>query len=73
MKISIILGSKSDIEVQNSIPKVLDEFNIEYEAKVISAHRNPQELDNYVKTIVNCEIVKSNSLPLSKISLICIS
>tara|TARA_B100001013_G_C24542069_1_gene415070 strand:+ start:54 stop:479 length:426 start_codon:yes stop_codon:yes gene_type:complete len=50
MKISIILGSKSDIEVQNSITKVLDEFNIEYEGKVISAHRNPQELDNYIRT-----------------------
>jgi len=48
-KIAVILGSESDREVADKVVKVLDEHEISYEVKVISAHRNPDELDRYLK------------------------
>jgi 5-(carboxyamino)imidazole ribonucleotide mutase len=49
--ISIIAGSISDKEVYEKIEKVLKENNILYDLQIISAHRNPEKLDQYVK---NC-------------------
>lgn len=51
-KISIIAGSTSDKEVYEKAEKVLSENNIEYDLQIISAHRNPTELDDY---IINCK------------------
>ncbi len=48
-KISIIAGSTSDKEVYEKTEKVLRENNIEYDLQIISAHRNPKELDEYLK------------------------
>ena len=42
MKVSIIMGSKSDWEVMSAACELLDEFGVPYEKKVISAHRTPQ-------------------------------
>ena len=42
--VGIIMGSKSDYEVMQDAVKVLDEFGIEYEVKVVSAHRTPELL-----------------------------
>jgi 5-(carboxyamino)imidazole ribonucleotide mutase len=47
--ISIIAGSTSDKEVYEKIEKVLKENNILYDLQIISAHRNPKHLDQYVK------------------------
>lgn len=46
--ISIILGSESDLPNMDHVGKTLDKFNIGYEIKVISAHRNPLVLHEYV-------------------------
>ncbi|OPX30558.1 MAG: hypothetical protein B1H08_01325 [Candidatus Omnitrophica bacterium 4484_171] len=43
-KITIILGSKSDIEKLKDGFAVLDELGILYECHVVSAHRNPDKL-----------------------------
>jgi 5-(carboxyamino)imidazole ribonucleotide mutase len=48
--ISIVAGSNSDKKVFEKTIKVLEENNIPYEFKVLSAHRNPVELDEYVKS-----------------------
>jgi len=48
MKIQIILGSKSDIPVAEKTQKILDEFKVDYDIKVASAHRTP----NYLKGLV---------------------
>ena len=40
--VGIILGSKSDLPLMESCVKVLEEFGIEHEVKVCSAHRNPK-------------------------------
>ena len=50
--ISIIAGSTSDKEVYEKTEKVLKENNIKYDLQIISAHRDPEKLDEYIK---NCE------------------
>lgn len=39
--ISVVMGSKSDWDIMQHAVTILDEFQIVYEAKVISAHRTP--------------------------------
>ena len=41
MKVAVIMGSTSDYEIMSAAIKVLEEFGVEYEKKVISAHRTP--------------------------------
>ena len=48
--VSIIAGSESDKVVYEKAEKVLKESNIPYELKIISAHRDPDKLDDYLKT-----------------------
>ncbi len=48
-KIAVILGSESDRAIADKVVKVLDKHKIFYDVKVISAHRNPDELDRYLK------------------------
>jgi 5-(carboxyamino)imidazole ribonucleotide mutase len=47
-KVSIIMGSASDWEVMSPACTALEEFGISYEKKVLSAHRNPGPLAEYV-------------------------
>ena len=39
--VSVVMGSKSDWDVMQHAIAILDEFQIAYEAKVVSAHRTP--------------------------------
>jgi len=48
--IGILMGSKSDWDVMNNVMETLEALNIPYEAKILSAHRNP-------------ELVKAAALP----------
>jgi len=48
--VTILAGSESDKEVYEKAEKVLKENNIPYELKIISAHRDPDKLDNYLKS-----------------------
>jgi 5-(carboxyamino)imidazole ribonucleotide mutase len=41
-QVGIIMGSDSDLPVMMEAAKVLDEFGIGYEIKVLSAHRTPE-------------------------------
>lgn len=47
--ISIISGSASDEQIVEKTIRVLDEAGIDYDYQILSAHRNPDELDEYVK------------------------
>ena len=47
--ISIIMGSKSDLETVNQAIALLKEFRISFELKVLSAHRQPERLVKYIK------------------------
>lgn len=42
--VEIIMGSKSDSEVAMPAAKILTEFGVDNEIKVMSAHRTPQEV-----------------------------
>ncbi|ADI74484.1 Phosphoribosylaminoimidazole carboxylase [Methanohalobium evestigatum Z-7303] len=46
--VAIISGSESDKEIAVKATKVLDDIGYSYDVQVISAHRNPDELDDYV-------------------------
>ncbi|MGB5911826.1 MAG: 5-(carboxyamino)imidazole ribonucleotide mutase [Promethearchaeia archaeon] len=48
--ISIIAGSTSDKEVYEKAEKILKEHNISYDLQIISAHREPEKLDDYLKS-----------------------
>lgn len=47
--VAIIMGSDSDWPVMEAAAKVLDECGISYEAKVVSAHRTPDEMMAFAK------------------------
>ena len=48
MKVSVIMGSKSDWDVMSAACQTLEEFGVSYEKKVISAHRTPQFFCEYM-------------------------
>jgi len=49
-KISIIMGSQSDLEIVKEAIDLLKEFKAGFEVKVLSAHRTPEELREYVES-----------------------
>ncbi|MBN3494351.1 5-(carboxyamino)imidazole ribonucleotide mutase [Vibrio neptunius] len=50
MKVGIIMGSKSDWPTMKLAAEMLDQFGVEYETKVVSAHRTPQLLADYTNS-----------------------
>lgn len=48
-KVGILMGSDSDLAVMSKAAKILEEFGIEYEMTVISAHRMPDIFVDYAK------------------------
>lgn len=48
--VAVVAGSTSDENVYNKTIKVLKENNISHELKILSAHRDPEKLDEYLKS-----------------------
>ena len=48
-QVAIIMGSDSDLPVLKDAAKVLDDFNVEYELTVVSAHRTPDRMVDFAK------------------------
>lgn len=48
--VGIIMGSDSDLPVMQDAAKVLEEFGIDYELTIVSAHRTPDRLYEYART-----------------------
>ncbi len=48
--IGVVMGSISDYEVMKDACQTLEEFNVPYEKKIVSAHRTPDLLVSYAKT-----------------------
>ena len=48
-KVGIIMGSQSDWPTMKEAAKILDELNVPYEARIVSAHRTPDRLWAYGK------------------------
>ena len=49
-KIGIIMGSNSDWHIMEHAAKMLQQFGVDYEAQVVSAHRTPNLMFDYAKT-----------------------
>jgi 5-(carboxyamino)imidazole ribonucleotide mutase len=49
LKVAIIAGSKSDQELSDKAAQTLKELDVPYEQKVISAHRSPETLKDYIR------------------------
>lgn len=47
MKVAIIMGSKSDYPVVQKAEKMLADFGVEYETRIISAHRTPRQAEEF--------------------------
>ena len=59
-KVGIIMGSKSDLPVMQDAIDILNEFGVESEVNIVSAHRTPEKMfkyasnarDNGIKVII---------------------
>jgi len=48
-KVSIIMGSKSDLKVMSEAAKILEELNVPFEVTIVSAHRTPHRMIEYAE------------------------
>ncbi len=48
--VGVIMGSRSDWGVMENVAQTLAELGVEYETKVVSAHRTPDRLYKYAKS-----------------------
>ena len=48
-RVSIIMGSTSDLPVMEKAAKVLNDFKIPFEMHALSAHRTPVEVEQFAK------------------------
>jgi len=51
LKVAIIFGSKSDLEIMKGATKALESFNVKYSMHILSAHRVPEKLDETIKQL----------------------
>jgi len=49
-EVGVIMGSDSDLPVMKEAAEILDQFEVEYELTVVSAHRTPERLYKYAET-----------------------
>ena len=52
-RVSIIMGSTSDLPVMEAAAKILDEFEIPFEINALSAHRTPEQAMEFSKNAYN--------------------
>jgi len=48
-QVAIMMGSKTDLPVMEESAKILKDFGVAYEMKVLSAHRTPKETAEYAE------------------------
>lgn len=51
-KVSIIMGSTSDLPVMEKAAKILNDMQIPFEMNALSAHRTPEEVEKFAKGAV---------------------
>ncbi len=52
-KVSIIMGSTSDLKVMEAAALLLDEMEIPFEINALSAHRTPEKVEEFAKSAKN--------------------
>ncbi|MFV0517359.1 MAG: 5-(carboxyamino)imidazole ribonucleotide mutase [Aminipila sp.] len=50
MKVAIVMGSKSDYPVVQKAEEILKNFEVNFETRIISAHRTPRVAEEFAKT-----------------------
>ncbi|MGM0588798.1 MAG: 5-(carboxyamino)imidazole ribonucleotide mutase [Bacteroidota bacterium] len=50
IEVGVVMGSDSDWPTMKQATDILDEFDVPYEKKVVSAHRTPDDMADYGKT-----------------------
>jgi len=53
VKVGIIMGSQSDWPTMKDAAGILDELGVDYEARIVSAHRTPDRLWDYGRAAVS--------------------
>jgi Phosphoribosylcarboxyaminoimidazole (NCAIR) mutase len=48
-KVAVIMGSRNDWEYMKEAVEILKQFGVDYEARVVSAHRTPEFMMQYAK------------------------
>ncbi len=48
IKVAVLMGSKSDMDVMKNTTDILSQFKIPYDCKIVSAHRTPDLLDEFI-------------------------
>lgn len=49
LEVAILMGSDSDYPIMKKAEEILNEFGIEYKTRVLSAHRTPNQTEEFVK------------------------
>jgi len=52
-KVAVVMGSKSDWEFMRECVEVLKQFSVDVEVRVVSAHRTPDFMFEYVRRVVD--------------------
>jgi 5-(carboxyamino)imidazole ribonucleotide mutase len=47
--VSIIMGSSSDLEIMSDACKILDDFKVSFETRIVSAHRTAEHMQDFAK------------------------
>jgi 5-(carboxyamino)imidazole ribonucleotide mutase len=50
MSVGVIMGSDSDWPTMSAVAAALDEFDVPYEVRVVSAHRTPRDMVDYASS-----------------------
>ncbi len=53
-KVAVIMGSDSDLPVVEKAVNVLKDFGVPFEVRVLSAHRTPDEAQQFAKSAREC-------------------
>ena len=51
IEVAIVMGSDSDLPIMKDAAKILDEFGISYEVKILSVHRTPNKALEYAESL----------------------
>ena len=52
-QIAIVMGSRSDWPTMKRAADILDELGLDYDARVVSAHRTPDRMADFAKTAID--------------------
>ena len=53
-RVGVVMGSSSDWETMQHAVQILQQFEIPHEARVVSAHRMPDDMFTYAEAAVGC-------------------